>query len=236
MQTKIVIFDYDGTLTKTKKGGNCWLYIWQLINATDEDEYHYNKYRNHEYADYKEWLFAVIESFKKHKVNRQMMTEIASSSCLVADLEFVFKQLCESGISIYVLSGGIKNIIELNLKNLSKYIKSIEAYGFKFDNDGIICDVDIPNHCPENKQEFINRVIKEENILPNQVLFVGNGENDETASLTGVRTLCFNPDDAHFLNKEIWHDVIWSNSMKDILKFVENSHILTKDSKEMRCN
>ena len=45
---KYVVFDFDGTLTITKKGSNSWYNTWSYLNALDEDDYLYTKYKNGE--------------------------------------------------------------------------------------------------------------------------------------------------------------------------------------------
>lgn len=218
MNTKVVIFDYDGTLTVTNKGGNSWADIWTEVNAKDIDDYYYQKYLNHEYT-YKEWLSIVIKEWERLKVSSEMIDKISKKSKLVKDVDETLKILKDNNVSVYVLSGGVRNIAKNVLKDIFHYFKSVEAYELSFDEFGYVNGVIYPNHNPENKQEFINMVIKDENVEPNQVLFVGNGKNDETACLTGVNTLCFNPDGANYLDKSIWHNYIESESLKDILKF-----------------
>ncbi len=92
MNTKVVIFDYDGTLTVTNKGGNSWADIWTEVNAKDIDDYYYQKYLNHEYT-YKEWLSIVIKEWERLKVSSEMIDKISKKSKLVKDVDETLKIL-----------------------------------------------------------------------------------------------------------------------------------------------
>ena len=79
-----------------------------------------------------------------------------------------------------------------------------------------LCD-----HTLDDKQEFVKILLNRHNIEPQELLFVGNGENDETVYLSGARTLCLNPDGANYENKQIWNDTIFSDSLESILPYVD---------------
>ena len=136
------------------------------------------------------------------------MPTLVLSMKFINNLEKVLKTLNEKNINVYILSGGIKVVIQKSLKHLTSYIKQIEATNFLFDNFGNLSGYEVPSHNPENKCEYVNSVIESEKVNPKEVLFVGNGKNDETVYKTGVNTLCLNADDANYQNKEIWHNSI----------------------------
>jgi len=217
MQTRVVIFDFDGTLTISKS--STWARIWQKLNALDVDEKYYLMFKAGE-IDYNTWLECCFNEFKNRGYNLRDLEELVSSMRLINDVETVFNIFMENNIKIYILSGGIKTIIERVLRDNTKFISNIEASNFLFDKHGNLSSFIPPMMNPENKQEYVNYVIKTENVNPNEVLFVGNGKNDETVYKTRVNTLCLNPDDADFSNKKIWHNVVETESLKDILPFI----------------
>ena len=45
MKTKIVIFDYDGTLTKSEKGTNTWFNMWKALDDLETDEKFYSMFK-----------------------------------------------------------------------------------------------------------------------------------------------------------------------------------------------
>ena len=46
IKTKLVIFDFDGTLSKPDKINNTWARIWNRIDMLDEDDRLYELYKN----------------------------------------------------------------------------------------------------------------------------------------------------------------------------------------------
>ena len=217
MQTKVVIFDFDGTLTISKS--STWARIWQKLNALDVDEKYYLMFKAGE-IDYITWLECCFNEFKERGYNLCDLEEMVSSMKLINDVEYVFNLFKENGIKIYILSGGIKTIIERVLADKSKFITDIEASNFLFDNNGNLSSFIPPMLNPENKQEYVNHIIKTEKGNPYEIVFIGNGKNDETVYKTKVNTLCLNPDDADYNNKKIWHNVVETETLKDILPFI----------------
>jgi len=217
MGTKVIIFDFDGTLTVSNS--STWVRIWNKINKPDVDYKYYLMYKNGE-INYNQWLEKCFEEYKDSGYNETDLNELVKNTVLIKDLEKVFNFLMQKDIKIYILSGGLKVVIEKALKHICKFIKYIEASNFLFDEKGLLSKIVFPTCNPENKQEFVNLIIKNENVKPSQILFVGNGANDETVYKTGVRTLCLNPDDADYNNKKIWHNVVETETLEDILPFI----------------
>lgn len=219
MNTKAVIFDYDGTLTQCKNQTSSWSRVWELLDDIETDEKFYNMYSSGQ-IDLNQWLVLIKNRFIEKGLDYSVCKTLANQTKLLKNINSVFKKLHENNIKIYILSGGIKNIIELTLLSCKDYITSIEGYYFEFKQNKFV-DVLQPQHDLESKNEFVNLVIKENNLNPSQVLFVGNGKNDETVYQTGARTLCINPDDADYKNKTKWHNtLIKCNDLKEILPFV----------------
>ena len=48
----------------------------------------------------------------------------------------------------------------------------------------------------EGKADYIIEVMKKFNFSPDEVVFVGNGENDIFAHRSGAKTICINPTNA----------------------------------------
>ncbi len=213
---KYVVFDFDGTLTITKKGSNSWYNIWNYLDALDEDEYLYNQYKNGEF-DYKGWVIRCIDSYKKHKLEKSVMKTLAKNINLINDIEEIFRLFHKLDIKIYIMSQGVKNIINIALKNVLQYISDIEGVELFFDENNIVSGA---SYRIEDKQDYIQDIMLQENCSPEDILFIGNGQNDETVYKTGVETLCLNADDADSNNKMFWTNAIETNTLSDILRYV----------------
>ena len=221
MKTKLIIFDFDGTLSKPNKLPNSWARIWDKIGRADDDERLYKEYVNG-IIDYNTWADEVLKIYREEKVSIALLKNIAKETRLLDNSEEVLKLLYEHNIKIIILSGGIKNIIKFVLGKNQKYIYKIEAQEIKFDSEGIVNEITKLDHFVEDKSQYVSSVLKTFKVSANEALFFGNGKNDEDVYKTQVKTICINPDDANYKDRKIWSEVILkSNNLKDILPFVQ---------------
>ena len=221
MKTEIVIFDYDGTLTKSEKGTNSWFNMWKALDDLKTDEKLYSMFKRGEIT-HREWFSLIIDHLKEKRVTSSFFKQLAKKTVLIDGVGDLFKMLYENNVEIYVLSSGIKNLIDQTLSGLKKYITDIQGYEILFDKQGVVSAGKNVDFLDEQKDDFIKKIIKTKNVKPEEILFVGNGSNDECVSKTGVQTLCLNPDDTDHENSRIWNAYIFTNNIKDILQFVKD--------------
>lgn len=218
---KAIIFDFDGTLTKSKKGSNCWCKIWDYLGDLEYDNKLYGMFKRNEIND-EEWLDLIFERYVEKGLNDHAMQEISDKIELLDGVEETFEKLKENNVKIYILSGGIRQIIEkvLNREGVLEYISSFEAYDLNFDEEGKLVSYSSPKHNVEKKYEFVEILKNQLGIESDEILFVGNGKNDEEVYKSGAKTLCINPDGADFENRLVWTYAIEEcTSMCDILKY-----------------
>ncbi len=154
-------------------------------------------------------------------MNDDILKEIAIETKRIGNIEKVFKILKDNDVEVYVLSGGIKNIINHILEDVAGCITKIEAQEFLFDESGCLTGITRLDHSVEFKDEFIINLMKKKGLQPEEVVFFGNGKNDETVYRSGVRTICINPDDAHYNDRRLWSDVILStDDLFDIMPYL----------------
>ena len=221
MKTKLIIFDFDGTLSKPSALPNSWARIWNKIGREKDDEILYNKYCSGE-IDYKEWAKEVIKVYQDAGVNQELLKEISKDTQLLDNTKEVLKYLYEKKIKIIILSGGIKNIIEEALQHYKKYVYKIEAQELLFDDKGKLSGITTLEHDIEDKSQFVQMMMKKLKLTAKDVLFFGNGKNDEEVYRAGVKTICINPSDAHFENKLYWKETIkQTNDLSSILTFIK---------------
>ena len=221
---KAIIFDFDGTLTKSKKGGNCWYEIWQYIDDLDYADYLYGMYKRREIND-DQWYNLIIERYKEKGVQRSYLKEISNKIELIDGAYETLEILHKNNIKIFIISGGIRQIIEdvLSRENALQFVDRVETYELVFDEKGKLLDYQKPLfHNLENKHECVEILKKQYKLDAKEILFVGNGKNDETVYLSGVNTLCINPDDTDSHNKIFWHNFIDNcQNLTEILKFCD---------------
>lgn len=219
---KVVIFDFDGTLTKPSVNANTWETLWILLGySVKECEKYHRKFSNHE-IDHDEWCEITERRFKEAGCNRSHLIQAAQSEELIPDTEKVIFDLRSNGIILYILSGSIKQYIEYVLgKELAKCFREIKANRFFFDDQGRLEGIGGTPYDFEGKARFVTKIMKEGNFQPGDIIYIGNSFNDEFVYETGVETLCINPRGTDFYNNKVWHNYIRNlQSLTEILPYV----------------
>ena len=220
MKTKVVVFDFDGTLSKRGDKINSWAKVWAALNDEETDYKYYKMFKNGEIDD-EQWDKLVEKRFFELGLKEKMLDGIAEKIQLIPGLDDTFKILKNNHIKIYVLSGGVKNLIVTALKPYEELITNIEGRWFSFQNGNFAGFDDMDKRLDE-KHNYINYLKEKHGIKGEEVLFVGNGANDQTVYLSGARTLCINPDDADYKNKKYWDFYIENcENLTEIIPFLE---------------
>ena len=217
---KIIVFDFDGTLTE--KHSNTWKFLWSKIKFGKEiNDLFYELYRRKKIT-YEKWASLDFAYFKKSGINANDLADAVENTKLMSGCLELFKYLKYKGIEIHIVSGGIKQVILPCLGDCKNYCTKIEANDFKLDKNGNLKNIVITPYDNEGKALYVEQVIKNNNLTPNDILFVGNSENDEFVHKTGCKTLCINPDNANSQNKAIWNITIETNNLLDLIPIIDN--------------
>lgn len=224
IRTKAVIFDYDGTLTYGDYN-NIFKSVYQVLGyATDRNSKYYEAYLDFkEYKfDYDRWVQINEEDFKNAGLTKDIFESVTDEIKLIAGLEDVLKTLHKKGIKLYILSGNFGYAIRKTLGDLASYFTEISANEIYFNEDGSLSHLVATKFDYEGKPKFITKVQEELQIQPDEICFVGNGENDAFAYKSGAKTICINPVDADEDNEEKWACVLKDvTSIKDLLDCIE---------------
>lgn len=205
---KAIMFDFDGTLTQ--KAPNIWKKIWNELgyNTTDKinSEYYTQlyKYLDHKIS-YQEWCDQTCKCFMDKQMNKSIMPKLISDIKLMDGFEEFVKTLKQHNISLHIISGNFVEVITQVLGDNVKYFDSINANTLTFDDKGFLTHINGTNYDFEGKADFITEYKQKHNLNTNEICFVGNGDNDEYAHLSGCKTICINPDNTDGSNKTMWH-------------------------------
>lgn len=219
---RAVVFDFDGTLTKTSQFSNTWEAMWSLLGyPLSECEKYHRQFSNHE-IDHSEWCEITERKFQAAGCSKAHIHEAASTAQLIDDVQEVIFELKSDGILLYILSGSIKQYIESVLgRETARCFTEIKANRFVFDDQGNLDGIIGTPYDFEGKARFVSKIIKEKDLQAQDILYVGNSFNDEFVYKTGVETLCINPSGTDFYNNKIWHNYIRNlSSLREILPYV----------------
>ena len=201
-----VMFDFDGTLTH--KSPNIWKKIWQDLGyETGSGSYFsqlFVRFMTNNIT-HQEWCDLTCEAFKKGNFNRSMSKPIIEQIKIIDGAEEVFKMLKENGVSLHIVSGNFDTVMKEVLGNKTKYFDSINGNKLVFDEQGKIKQIIGTNYDFEGKARFINEFKERTGTKAEDICFVGNGDNDEWAHLSGCKTICINPENTESKNTTKWH-------------------------------
>lgn len=218
---KAVAFDFDGTLTVTHSVENCWRYVWKKIDKTDVDDALFEKFING-IIDSEQWKKEVIAEFRKNGVDRALIHSVADSLEKIRGIRETFSEFEKRGIKIFIISGGIKQIIEYCLGENVQFVDEIECEELVFDDSGLVCGINRTDTWSRDKINFIEHIKQKLNLNSEEILFVGNADNDEMVHQTGAVTLCINPQGTDPYNKNYWDFAIESvDNLKQIIDFFD---------------
>ncbi len=222
---KAVIFDFDGTLTH--KGVNTWKKIWTMLGYDTVSENSVYKQQMKDYLNkvttYQEWCNQTCLYYRKGKLKKTDFYEIAENMVFVDGLEEFLKELKNKNLSLHIVSGNFTDVIKHALGEKIALFDSINANNLEFDENNIISKIVGTNYDYEGKAKFIEEYCSKNNINPTDICFVGNGDNDQWAHLSGCKTICINPDTETVSNKSIWHNKIENvKNLTELLPYILN--------------
>lgn len=220
---KAVVFDFDGTLTKPYFGYNTWETIWTELGYPVEYCEKYHRMFSNKEITHDEWCEITEKYFKEKNLTKNIIVKAAERAELLDDVYEVITYLKSKGMLLYILSGSIKQYIELVLgKNITDCFVEIKANRFIFDSQGKLEGIIGTPYDFEGKARFVNKIMIDKKLSPKEIIYIGNSFNDEFVYESGVETLCVNPQGTDYYDGKIWHNYIRNvKSLKDILPFVE---------------
>jgi HAD superfamily phosphoserine phosphatase-like hydrolase len=219
--SKIVVFDFDGTLTRKKDYCSTWELIWLELGYTiDQCAALHRKFSNND-INHKQWCDQTAEYFKEKKLDKGIINNVIAKINLVNGIKETFEILKSKGIKIYICSGSIDYIINKVLGDeLLGFIDEISANEFLFTEKDMFKSIRGTDFDFENKAKFIEKIVKENKCKPSDVLFVGNSLNDQYVYKSNARTLVVNPKLVDPHNRKVFNYLIKEmNNLTDILKY-----------------
>ena len=221
-EKKAVVFDFDGTLTK--KNQNIWKMLWEVCGyPTDKTSLYAKLYVSHvinKEITRKEWFDLTCEAFKRKNLDFNNFYKVSRDIKLIEGFENTIKTLYGNGYQLHIVSGCIKEAIEIALGKNAKYFAFIESNQAIFDMDGKLNKLKPTEFDYEGKAKYIEN-LKKTGIKAENITFVGNSDNDEWAYTTGCKTICINPEKTDANNSKIWHTTLERlDNLKQILPLI----------------
>ncbi|MCM1261866.1 MAG: HAD-IB family phosphatase [Butyrivibrio sp.] len=202
--TKVVVFDFDGTLTKTENNYTSWQLIWLYLGySLDDCGRFYKKYVNQELS-HQEWCDITAGYFIEKGLTVSDVEKISRQITLIDGTISVIKKMKERGVKVYICSGSIDTIIENVFGDEKSLFDGISCNHFLYDRNQKLNLIKGTKFDFEGKAKYIKRIVDENRISPTECLFVGNSDNDVWAYESGVKTLVVNPHKIMGMDRKVW--------------------------------
>jgi HAD superfamily phosphoserine phosphatase-like hydrolase len=222
-QTKIVVFDFDGTIATSSDGLTTWENLWIEAGYTANDCANFHAQFRKGAISHDQWCSITLEKFRAKGMNLSIVKRVASRVKIVDGFEEVVENLYSRNIKMYILSGSIRDIIDASLEKHLNRFQEIRANEFEYDEKNALIKIVGTKYDFAGKAEYIRRIVSERSCSPMDVLFVGNAGNDSWASRSGARTLCVNPTSTDPDNPKQWTNSIrMRKDMREILPDVKS--------------
>ena len=218
---RVVVFDFDGTLTFEKTNRTIWENIWIKLGYNVEECQNLHLKFNHHEITHSDWCKLTEYKFIQKNLHRDDIENLANKIKLLPGVKETFDLLQTKGIKIYIVSGSILLVIQKTLKDLLQYVDGIYANQFLFDSSGFFYRIVGTKYDFEGKANFILELAKNLQISTKDILFIGNSVNDQFAYLSGAKTLCINHKLTDITNNLIWNECILEcKDLKEIIKYI----------------
>lgn len=218
---KIVVFDFDGTLTKTRNSYSSWQLIWLYLGYTLDDcgRFH-RKYVNKELT-HQEWCNITADYFIEKGLSTKDIEEVSKQITLVEGTIETLKFMKDRGVKLYICSGAMDDIIDNVFKDEKSLFDDISCNKFNYDKQGRLKSITGTMYDFEGKAKYITKLIEENGIEPEECIFVGNSDNDIWAHESGAKTLVVNPHKITGMDRTEWKYYIEEMlDLHEILPFV----------------
>jgi len=221
---KLVVFDFDGTLTSSSSLLNVWEELWVMTGYSVNDCAKFISEFKREKISHKEWCDITLHKFRARNLSLSSVIDMAKDIALIEDVPEVLKFLFDKGISLHLLSGSIDVVISEVLGNSGRYFTTMRSNRMRFSPSGELAEIIGTRFDFQGKADYLTELIKKHDIHPYELLYIGNSMNDRFAHLSGARTLCVNP---HLVDaddpKEWTHQIRKLSTFKEILPYVFTS-------------
>ncbi len=218
---KVVVFDFDGTLTRTENNYSSWQLIWLYLGYSLDDcgRYH-RKYVNEEIT-HQEWCDITAEHFIRKKLSIEGVEAVAKKIKLIDGTIDTIRRVKEKGVKVYICSGAINNIIESVMGEEYSLFDGVSCNEFSYDRNGNLSSIKGTKFDFEGKADYVSKIVRENGIDPTECLFVGNSDNDIWAYESGVKTLVVNPHKITGMDRVVWkYYMEQMNNLSEILPFI----------------
>jgi phosphoserine phosphatase len=218
MATKLVGFDWDGTLVKMPRK-----YSWSIIDSTlgcaKRGEEIADKYW-HSRINYLEWCAECIELYREFGLTEKWLREIVEQNVtLHKGARETVEELRSRGIKVGIISGGMYNMYEYSAGRLGLEVDYVNfAATLKFDGKGRLVGGEYREDDFDGKLRVLKDYCGRCGATLDETLYVGDSHNDIPV-FKAAAGIAFSSDSDDL--KAVARHIVKGDDMREILRYVE---------------
>lgn len=196
---KLAVFDLEGTIFRNVYKGEKFPSLWAVLcalcknkKARKEDERNRKRFYRGGYPGYSEWVIDTLKIHQKYGLKRPDFDEVINSIEYYPGVERTFAALREKGITIAVISGGLKALADRVAIDY-KIEHTFAAAEYFWNPDGTICHWNVMPTDFAHKRSVLDILCRDLGISADECMFVGDGRNDRAVAGYCALSIGFNP-------------------------------------------
>ncbi len=198
---KVVIFDFDGTLTFNTPNP----YI-SLLRRAGVSQRICKKLLNSKLVNSPRFLKIGMRMcsmvIKNAQITKEEFKDIAEKTQLLPLARECLRSLHENGYKLYIVSDSIVPVIKSALSEDNDIFDGVYGFDIEWTNQNTFAKL----KNSKGKVAHIKDILIDNNLPASHALYFGNGANDLCVKQTGVQTCCLNPENSHAKpeNSKFW--------------------------------
>ncbi|MHC1698963.1 MAG: HAD family hydrolase [Geobacteraceae bacterium] len=195
---KLAVFDMEGTIFRNSYRGNSFPSLWAVLcnlcgpDAAKEDAINRDKFYAKDYPGYSQWVIDTLKIHQNYGLKRDQFEALIEAIDYYPGVAETFAALRKQGITIAVISGGLKALADRVA--LDYEIEHCFAAAEYFWNpDGSIRHWNVMPTDFAHKKSVLEILCRDLGITGEECIFVGDGRNDRDVAGYCTLSIGFNP-------------------------------------------
>lgn len=204
---------------KDNEFSSAWTFLCDVLGpqAYSMNKANWNRWDDGGYPGYSEWVIDTIKIHKQHKLTKGLFESFVMKAPVYFDgVSETIRSLQEQGISIAVISGGLKAMTD----RIAREFKIEHCYAsaeYFWSPDGTIEHWNVMPTDFSHKRGLVELLHHDLGIERQECAFIGDGRNDKDIAKYVGLSIGFNPKPNH---KHWWNHIVEKNDLREILKFI----------------
>lgn len=183
---KLLVLDVEGTLFEAKiklPGTSLNSTIWQAIahelgaEASQEELETHKNWEAGKYPSYLDWMKDTIRIHRKYGLSVTVFESLIASAKYNPGVIETLARLDRSRYEIVLISGGFRELARRVQRDCDIY-HAFAACEYFFNSQGTLASWNLLPCDFKGKIDFINLMLREYNLSPQDWIFMGDGQND----------------------------------------------------------